>query len=58
MGGEWLGGKICGIHWTWGQKEKGGCSRCPIVELGMRMGDLIWRSRGRGEGLNLAYLLF
>lgn len=54
---EWLGGKICGIHWALEQRGKEGCSRYFIVELGMRLGDLIWRSRGRGEGLKLAYQL-
>lgn len=57
IGREWLGGKICKVHWTWEQRGKGGCSRYSIVELGMRLGDLIWRSRERGEGLKLAYLL-
>lgn len=38
-------------------EEKGGCNRCSVTELGSKPGDLIWRIRGRGEDLHLAYLL-
>lgn len=27
------------IHWAWGQKGKGDCSKCYATELGMRLGD-------------------
>lgn len=30
-------------------------SRCSVAELEMRLGHFIWRSRRRGEGLQLAY---
>lgn len=49
--------KVYVIHWMWGQRGRGDCSRCPATELGMRLGDLIPGNRGRGEGLQLAYLL-
>ena len=34
-----------------------GHSRGSVIELGMRLGDWTWRSRGRDEDLLLAYLL-
>lgn len=36
---------------------EGGCSRHSVaeLELGMRLGDFIWRRRG--EGLKISYLL-
>jgi hypothetical protein len=40
-----------------GQRVEGGCRRYFVVELRMRVGDLIWRSRRRNESLQLAYLL-
>lgn len=39
-----------------GGKGKRGC-RCSVVELGVRLGDLIWRNRKRGDSLQLAFLL-
>jgi hypothetical protein len=36
---------------------RGDFSRWYPAELGVRLGDWIWRSRGRGEDLHLAYLL-
>lgn len=49
--------KVYVIHWIWGQRGRGDCSRCPATDLGMRLGDLIPGNRGRGESLQLAYLL-
>lgn len=40
-----------------GIRMEGGCRRYPVVELRMRVGDLIWRRRRIGESLQLAYLL-
>jgi hypothetical protein len=34
-----------------------GHSRGSVIELGMRLGDWTWRSRGRDEDLLSAYLL-
>jgi hypothetical protein len=39
-----------------GQKGRTVCSRWSVPELGVRLGDWIWRT-GRSEGLQLGYLL-
>lgn len=32
--------------------QKGGCSRCSVAELGMRLGDLVWGNGRRGGALH------
>lgn len=39
-----------------GQKGRAVCSRRSVPELGVRLGDCIWRT-GRSEDLQLGYLL-
>lgn len=43
------------IYWG-GEGGTGCCRRWSTKELGIRMGDWIWRNRGRDEDLQLAYL--
>lgn len=35
---------------------KGSCGRCSVAGLGVRLGDLVWRSRRRGGALQLVFL--
>lgn len=38
--------------------RKVGINKCSLVEVGKRLGDLMWRSRGKGTDLQLIYHLF
>lgn len=51
-----LEGKILCESLEMGTVGKRGCKRYSAAELGMRMGDCIWRGRGKGEDLQLACL--
>lgn len=45
------------IYWG-GEGGMGCCRRWSAKELGIRMGDWIWRNRGRDKDLQLAAYLF
>ena len=47
-------GKICGIYRGWVQGGREGCGRCSVAELTIRLGDFMWRNRGRSEGVRSA----
>lgn len=40
-----------------GRRVEGGCSRSPTGDLGVKLGRWIFRNCGRGEVLQLSYLL-
>lgn len=56
---KWRGRlEICVIHWRWrqGQGWGWGCPKWSATDLGMRLGERIWRREGC-EDLPLLYLL-
>lgn len=55
--GRMFGGEDLCEPLEMGTVGKGGCRRYFATELGVRLGDCIWRSRGKGEDSQLAYLI-